>query len=93
MKKVSQSIVLLSAVALSFAVNAGPLEQAKRMHDRLAGVPADAATLDQMSQLIAAGNAVAAADLAMQHPDFYRTTLKLFASPATNRAMQRFALR
>ena len=48
MKKVSQSIVLLSAVALSFAVNAGPLEQAKRMHDRLAGVPADAATLDHL---------------------------------------------
>ena len=77
MKKVSQSIVLLSSLALSLAVNAGPLEQAKRMHDRLAGVPADAATLDQMSQLIAAGNAVAAADLAMQHPDFLSNDLEV----------------
>ena len=64
---------------------AGSLEQAKRLHDRLAGVPADATTLSQMQALLDGGNAVAAAELAMQHPDFYRTTLKLFAAAATNR--------
>ena len=64
---------------------AGELEQAKRLHDRLAGVPADEATLIQMRDLIVGGDAKAAAMLAMQHPDFYRTTLKLFAAPATNR--------
>ncbi|CAM3707967.1 hypothetical protein [Rheinheimera salexigens] len=69
----------------SLSVQAGSLQQAKRLHDRLAGVPADAATLSQMQQLIDAGNAKGAAELALQHPDFYRTTLKLFASAATNR--------
>ncbi|WP_019674976.1 hypothetical protein [Arsukibacterium perlucidum] len=90
--------LLLAAVALLFsgalvfsgALAAGPLEQAKRLHDRLAGVPADAVTLQQMADLIAQGNAGAAADLAMQHPDFYRTTLKLFAAPATNRDLDIF---
>ncbi len=90
MNKFSLRSGILSALVLSFAVSAGPLEQAKRMHDRLAGVPADAATLDQMAQLISAGNPTAAAQLAMQHPDFYRTTLKLFASPATNRDLDVF---
>lgn len=90
MNKFSLRSGILGALVLSFAVSAGPLEQAKRMHDRLAGVPADAATLDQMAQLISAGNPTAAAQLAMQHPDFYRTTLKLFASPATNRDLDVF---
>ena len=64
---------------------AGSLEQARRLHDRLAGVPADATTLSQMQALLENGNGSAAAGLAMQHPDFYRTTLKLFATAATNR--------
>ena len=75
----------MSTVILAACAQAGSLEQAKRLHDRIAGVPADAATLSQMQSLIAAGNATEAAELAMQHPDFYRTTLKLFASAATNR--------
>jgi hypothetical protein len=93
-KKVSLSLVLfgtvVGAVLCAPAVNAGPLEQAKRMHDRLAGVPANAATLDQMTQMIASGNTSAAAEIAMAHPDFYRTTLKLFAAPATNRDLDLF---
>ena len=76
--------LLCSALFCSLA-QAGALEQARRLHDRLAGVPADAATLAQMQSLIESGNAAAAAELAMQHPDFYRTTLKLFAAAATNR--------
>lgn len=79
--QLGMSLLLLSAMS----TQAGSLEQAKRLHDRLAGVPADAATLSQMQLLIDNGNAQAAAELAMQHPDFYRTTLKLFASAATNR--------
>ena len=76
---------IFGALLYCTAVHAGSLEQAKRLHDRLAGVPADAATLSQMQTLIDNGNASAAAELAMQHPDFYRTTLKLFASAASNR--------
>lgn len=79
------TLVLSAALLLSTSAQAGSLEQAKRLHDRLAGVSADAATLQQMQALIESGNASAAAELAMQHPDFYRTTLKLFAAPATNR--------
>ena len=78
-------VATVSTVILAACAQAGSLEQAKRLHDRIAGVPADAATLSQMQSLIAAGNATEAAELAMQHPDFYRTTLKLFASAATNR--------
>ena len=83
---------LITVASLTFALllpsttaQAGTLEQAKRLHDRLAGVPADAATLNQMQTLLDAGDANGAAELAMQHPDFYRTTLKLFAAAATNR--------
>lgn len=80
----------VSAVLLAASAQAGSLEQAKRLHERIAGVPADAVTLSQMQALIDAGNASAAAELAMQHPDFYRTTLKLFASVATNREQDVF---
>ncbi len=77
--------VFLGLLLGSGALQAGPQEQAKRLHDRLAGVPADSDTLNQMTALIATGNAKAAAELAMAHPDFYRSTLKMFAAPATNR--------
>ena len=73
--------LLLSSV--SFAL-AGPREQAQRMHDRLAGVPPTDAVLDQMEAQIGS-NAVAAAMIAMDNPNFYTVTLKNFAAPWTNR--------
>ena len=73
--------LLLSSV--SFAL-AGPREQAQRMHDRLAGVPPTDAVLDQMEAQIGS-NAVAAAMIAMNNPNFYTVTLKNFAAPWTNR--------
>lgn len=82
---ISAASLTLALLLQSTTAQAGTLEQAKRLHDRLAGVPADAATLSQMQTLLDAGDANAAAQLAMQHPDFYRTTLKLFAAAATNR--------
>jgi len=81
---------LLATIACASAF-AGPREQAKRMHDRLAGVPPSAEVLNEMATLIQSGsgseaeNAQAAAMLATEHPDFYRTTLKNFAAPWTNR--------
>ena len=90
MRKLITTTSLLLALVQAGALHAGALEQAKRLHDRLAGVPADAATLSQMQTLIEQGNAAAAAEIAMQHPDFYRTTLKLFAAPATNRDLDVF---
>jgi hypothetical protein len=82
-----------TAVAFSLAVLgagsafAGPVEraQAKRIHDRLAGVPASEAVLDQMEALIASGQATQAARIAMQSKTFYTTTLKNWVAPWTNR--------
>ncbi len=75
--------VLLAGLAATAAAN--ERDQAKRMHDRLAGVPPTAAVLDQMEALIVAGDRRGAADIAMQNPSFYNVTLKNFASPWTNR--------
>jgi hypothetical protein len=78
------SFVLLSVGLVSVA-NAGPREQAKRIHDRLAGVPPSEAVLAQMEADIGLGQTTAAANLAMENPNFYNVTLKNFAAPWTNR--------
>jgi len=63
---------------------AGAREQAKRMHDRLAGVPPSAATLDDMAADISGGNALDAALTAVEAPSFYNVTLRNFVAPWTN---------
>jgi hypothetical protein len=68
---------------------AGPREQAARIHDRLAGVPADEATLAAMAATLPA-NPTAAANIAMNNPNFYAVTLKNFAAPWTNRDQSAF---
>jgi len=78
------SFVLMSVGLVSIA-NAGPREQAKRIHDRLAGVPPTEAVLAQMEADIGLGQTMAAANLAMEDPNFYNVTLKNFAAPWTNR--------
>ena len=70
---------------------AGSLEQAKRIHDRLAGVPPSESVLLEMSASIDVdGNGLAAAEMAMQNDDFYRVTLKNWAAPWTNREQTQF---
>src|SRR5512143_92676 len=64
---------------------AGPREQAERIHDRLAGVPADDAALSAMATKIQANDVAGAAGIAMNNPNFYAVTLKNFAAPWTNR--------
>ena len=83
----------LMCVATTGAL-AGPREQAKRIHDRLAGVPPSAATLDAMAADIAGGNggnALDAALTAVEAPSFYNVTLKNFVTPWTNRDQTVFA--
>lgn len=58
--------------------------QAKRIHDRLAGVPASQTQLDELASQVAS-DPLQAAFTAMEHPDFYNVTLKNFAAPWTNR--------
>ncbi len=79
-----------STVLCGSMASAGPLEQARRMHDRLAGVPASDSVLNQMAALLP-GNPEAAANIAMQNPSFYNVTLKNWASPWTNRDDDKFA--
>ncbi len=89
MKKLA--IPLFAAVIFCGSAYAGPREQAKQLHDRIAGVPADAVLLDQMQTLIENGDAIGAAELAIEHPDFYNTTLKTIITPWTNEAQTTFA--
>ncbi len=81
------------AISLLLAPNtwAGPLEQAKRIHDRLTGIPPTEATLLVMKDSIeATGNGIAAAEMAMDNDAFYRVTLKNWAAPWTNRDQTQF---
>jgi hypothetical protein len=74
-------------------VTAGDLQrrQAKRIHDRLAGVPPSESVLDAMEDELVAGNNLAAASIAMENNAFYNVTLKNFATPWTNRDQTMFA--
>ncbi len=84
-------VACLALAALATTAEAGPREQAKRLHDRLAGVPPSESVLAAMEADILAGNAVAAAETAMENSAFYNVTLKNFATPWTNRDQTVFA--
>ncbi len=76
------------------AVEAGPREQAYRIHERLAGEPPSAAVLNSMEADVVGGNALNAALTAIDNPDssgFYNVTLKNWATPWTNRDGDVFA--
>jgi len=77
---VSAAILLASATA-----HAGPREQARRIHERLAGVPPSEAVLADMEADVAGNRATDAAFTAMDNSSFYSVTLKNFAAPWTNR--------
>ena len=94
-KRVIAGIAHVAIAALGVAAAAssvaGPREQAKRIHDRLAGVPPTATVLDQMQAKVAAGDAAGAAMQAMQNPAFYNTTVRELATPWTNRERSVYA--
>jgi len=92
LRRVLLQLVIASSVIVSFSVTAGDTErqQAKRMHDRLAGVSPTNAVIDQMEALIMAGNDQGAAMIAIANPSFYNVTLKNFAAPWTNEAQDVF---
>ncbi|MFM2287347.1 MAG: hypothetical protein RL684_490 [Pseudomonadota bacterium] len=75
---------LLLAATLAGSAIAGPREQARRLYDRLAGVPPTEAVLTQMAGFIQAGDPTSAAMLAMDDRNFYNVTLKNFVAPWTN---------
>lgn len=77
------TLTLLSATASAQITR----DQAKRIYDRVAGVPATDAELTTM----AAGTASAAALLATKVPSFYNNTIRNLATPWTNRDQTVFA--
>ncbi len=79
---------MIAAMAwlLPITSHATQRDQAKRIYDRIAGVPPDDATLTNMVTEMNATNAVNAALIyATQAPEFYNVTLKNWAAPWTNR--------
>jgi hypothetical protein len=95
--RLGRHILLIMGLALMCAsALAGPAERAKFIHDRLAGVPpvpaggASASVLSRMTDLVAAGDVSAAADIAMASETFYGVTLKTLAAPWTNREQTPF---
>ena len=86
--------LLLLALPLAPA-HAGPNEQAKRIYERIAGVPPTPAVLQQMATAISSQSGqpglMAAAAIATSAPSFYNVTLKNFAMPWTNRNATVFA--
>jgi hypothetical protein len=89
-KTLAVAVALLAALQPFTPVLAGATEQAERLFGRITGTPPSAAVLTQMSTDISSGNAVAAAQIAMQDPNFYNVTLRNFAAPMTNKAQSVF---
>jgi hypothetical protein len=92
--QVSQRAALCALVLL--AQLAGPAfanerDQAKRIFDRIAGVPPTPQQLNDMEQLLLNGDDIGAANIALQAPSFYNVTLKNFVTPWTNRDQTVFA--
>jgi hypothetical protein len=81
----------LLSIGLVSTASAGPREQARRIHDRLAGVPPTEATLQAMEADVISGAGINAAYTAMSNSNFFNVTLKNFAMPWTNRDQNVFA--
>ncbi len=80
-------LAALSPIGMRGAAAANPTaDQAMRMYNRIAGVPASAAQLQQMT----ATDPVSAALIATHDPAFYNDTLRNLAAPWTNRAQSVF---
>jgi hypothetical protein len=83
------------SLLLALPAQAGPNEQARRIYERIAGVPPTAAVLTSMANAITAqpGQAglLAAAAIATQAPTFYNVTIKNMVIPWTNRDQTVFA--
>jgi hypothetical protein len=77
--------LLVIFCVLAAVAQADTRDQAKRIHDRIAGVPPDDATLTLMADDIERGDPLRAALRATEAPEFYGVTLKNFAAPWTNR--------
>lgn len=86
------ALAMVAQVAVAAPTNEDDARsQAKRMYDRIAGVPPDDATLTSMEADIVGNNKLAAALKATEAREFYSVTLKNFVTPWTNRDQSVFA--
>jgi hypothetical protein len=85
------TLAVCLALGAASEAAAGAREEAKRIHDRLAGVPPTASVLNTMEADISGGDPIAAAYEAMNNPAFYNVTLKNFITPWTNEEQTVFA--
>ncbi|MDB6045536.1 MAG: hypothetical protein JWM63_4087 [Gammaproteobacteria bacterium] len=87
------ALIVLAQIATP--ASAGPAEQAERIYERIAGVPAPAAVLTQMMTAISnkpgQPGLLDAAAIATDAPSFYNVVLKNFVIPWTNRDQTVFA--
>ncbi len=94
-KKTKRAVCASLALTIGMNASAGSLEQAKRIHDRLTGVPPSESSLIAMKNMIDEdGNGIRAALYAIdndENHDFYNVTLKNWIAPATNREGDVFA--
>ena len=85
LSKHSYFVIFLCFFTFSPIAQSTTLEQAKQLHDRISGVPASESTLTEMVTLLDNNQAIEAAYKAMESQYFYSTTLKIFATPWTNK--------
>ena len=88
MQLAALGLFCLSLAGTPALAQEGPREFAKRIHDRIAGVPPTDGILNLMEAEVDTGRpgtAMDAAYRAMENPSFYNVTLKNFAAPWTNR--------
>ena len=91
MKQLPLTLACTGLVCLPILANAGSLEQAKRIHERITGIPPSESTLKQMQASIDNnGDGIAAAELAMENDAFYRVTIKNWAAPWTNEEQTKY---
>ncbi len=81
---------VIASLAAAAAMAAPPptRDQAKRIYDRIAGVPASDA---QLTSMTSAADGVTAALIATKDPAFYNNTIRNLAMPWTNRDQTVFA--
>jgi hypothetical protein len=104
MMKTIQVFIFFGLLSISGSLLADEREQAKRIHDRLTGVPPSEAMLVAMADAITSGDSALAAEYAMDGAPalsgnpavpatghFYTTTLKNWVTPWTNEAADPFA--
>jgi len=84
---------LLTGVLAAAPAHSGPNEQARRIYERIAGVPPTAADWPNLQGCISGGqlNLACAAQYATSAPTFYSVTLKNLVIPWTNRDQTVFA--